>query len=255
MLYEFPKYYDILFSFRDIPAEVSFLRRCIETYSQVSVNRVLEIACGAAPHVGEITGQGFDYIGLDINRSMLGQGRSSWAYLKPRPRLIEGDMIRFNLEKEVDFVFVMLGSLYLKSTAQMYAHFNSVASHLRPGGLYFLDMCIEFTDPKTMVEQPSIRCTRRDIEVCSNFEIELIDARDNIYEERWTVDINDAGDEFQLQMVEKNKAIFPAEFLGFIEDRRDFEFVGWWADWDLDQPVEQATELRRPIAIVRRLPA
>ncbi|MFH1686454.1 MAG: class I SAM-dependent methyltransferase [bacterium] len=254
MLYEFPKYYEVLFSFRDIPAEVLFLRQCLETYSKVPVSSILEIACGAAPHAGALMEHGYDYTGLDINRTMLRQARSCWSHSKPRPHLVEADMVRFNLQREFDFVFVMLGSLYLKSSAQMAAHFDSVAAHLRPGGLYFLDMCVEFTDPREMLGQPPVSRTCRDIEVCSRFEVELIDAADNVYEERWTVDINDAGNEFQLQMVERNKAIFPAEFLNFIDHRQDFEFVGWWADWDLSQPITPDSEAGRPVAIIRRLP-
>ena len=114
------------------------MKTCIDRYSDVRVNWVFEVACGFAPHAGELTRQGYHYLGLDNNRNMLDYGHRKWRQLRPRPELLNADMISFVCPREVDFAYVMLGSLYLNTPGEMHSHFDSVAKALRPGGLYFL---------------------------------------------------------------------------------------------------------------------
>ena len=51
-IYDYPEYYEVAFSFRDIPSEVSFMQECMSRFSHIPVNRVFEVACGPAPHAG-----------------------------------------------------------------------------------------------------------------------------------------------------------------------------------------------------------
>ena len=59
MLYDYPQYYEIAFSFRDIEAEASFLDSCIKRFSKMTTRDVFEIACGPAPHAGALTQLGY----------------------------------------------------------------------------------------------------------------------------------------------------------------------------------------------------
>jgi SAM-dependent methyltransferase len=36
-------------------------------------------------------------------------------------------------------------------------------------------------------------------------------------------------------------------------DMTDFEFVGWWNNWDLTQPLGEIQKISRPITILRRV--
>ncbi|MDH3889948.1 MAG: class I SAM-dependent methyltransferase [candidate division Zixibacteria bacterium] len=83
MLYDNPKYYEVAFSFRDIPSEVEFMQRCLKRFSKIGVNSLLEIGCGHAPHAGELIRREFSYTGLDINKNMLNHARSKWQHLRP----------------------------------------------------------------------------------------------------------------------------------------------------------------------------
>ena len=252
MIYDYPQYYEVAFSFRDITKEAAFLRTCIDRFSQVKVDRVLEIACGLAPHADELTGFGYQYLGLDNSRKMLDYAVDKLRDLRPRPEFIESDMASFVASGPVDFAFVMLGSLYLGSMAEMSSHLDSLARALRPGGLYFLDSCIQFEDPMNFAENNAFTCERDGITVESRFDIRSIDADRQMYEEIWTLDINDHGQRRELQVVEHNRAIFPDEFLSFVQDRPDFEFVGWWREWDLDRPITNGSKTTRPVTLLRR---
>ena len=62
-IYSFPHYYEIAFSYRDIPAEVDVMEEAIAKYSKIPVNTVLELACGNSPHMLELIDRG-TYYGL-----------------------------------------------------------------------------------------------------------------------------------------------------------------------------------------------
>ena len=70
-IYQFPEYYEIAFSFRDIPREVDVLEESARRFAEVPVKTFLEIGCGNSPHMEELTGRGYDFIGIDISEEML----------------------------------------------------------------------------------------------------------------------------------------------------------------------------------------
>lgn len=252
MIYDYPEYYEIAFSFRDIPLETAFLDACIKRYCKTGARNLLEVACGPAPHAGELTKRGYRYSGLDINRNMLDHGTYKWRHLIPRPILLEADMVDFTSDETYDFAFVMLGSLYLDSTAQMSQHFDAMARALKPGGIYFLDWCLQFSDPLTAAKNNAYRVEKDGITIESEFRLKLLDEKEQMYEEVWSVTVNDHGRHQRFDMVERNRAIMPQEFLSFVEARDDFEFVDWFADWDFDKPITEGTDPNRPLALIRR---
>ncbi len=253
MIYDFPQYYEAAFSFRDVDRETAFLKTCIDRFSDVGVRRVFEIACGHAPHAEELAALGYGYVGLDSNPHMIEYASERLRHINPPPEFIEGNMVSFDCHRDVEFAYVMLGSLYLNSLEEMTSHFDSMAACLKPGGLYFLDWCVQFTDPlrartanEVVIEQDGIR-TR------SHFDIKLIDSAAQMYEEVWTMKVDDHGLEKDFQIVERNRAIYPQEFRLFIQDRSDFEIVGWWCDWDLNRPIDGQSEVDRPLVILKRI--
>lgn len=252
MIYDYPQYYEVAFSFRDIPKESAFLGVCIDRFSKIKVKRVLEIACGLAPHAGELAALGYAYLGLDNNRNMLDFAVDKWQDLNPRPEFLNGDMVAFQTTEQVEFVYVMLGSLYLNTSNEMNSHFDSVAAALQPGGLYLLDWCVQFGDPLAYGKSNTVTQERDGIKIESRFDIRIIDPVTQMYEEIWTLNVDDHGNRQQLQRTELNRAIFPDEFMAFVENRSDFEFVGWWRDWDLDLPITDNCLITRPVVLLRR---
>lgn len=252
MIYDYPEYYEAAFSFRDIPRETAFLKLCIDRFSEVPVRRVLEIACGHAPHAEELAALGFGYIGLDNNARMIQYATGRLGHIVPPPEFLKADMRSFECLKEVQFAYVMLGSLYLNSLEEMTSHFDSIASCLKPGGLYFLDWCIQFTDPLEVCNNNEVVIEREGICTRSHFDIRLIDPVAQMYEEIWTMKVEDHGREKDFRITEYNRAIYPQEFRRFVQERGDFEMVGWWSDWNLDRPVEGSSEIVRPFVLLKK---
>jgi len=246
-----PKYYEIAFSFRDIVAEVDFLEQVIKRHSHIPVSTVLELGCGHAPHLAELTHRKFQYIGLDLSEAMLEYAQNRADAINASARFELADMTDFELIKQVDFVFVLLGSLQARNTATLVSHFDSVGRALKHGGLYFLDWCVVFVPSKGSID--SWEMVRDQVKVKATIQTNLIDPVEQIFEESLTLEVVDESAKKIFRETSEMRKIYPQEFLRFIEARKDFEFVGWWNNWDLTQPLDEVQKISRPIAILRRV--
>ncbi len=251
-LYDHPEYYEIAFSFRDIPAEVDLFVECFKRFSHLPVKSVLELGCGNSPHMEELVKRGYRYTGLDLSKPMLEYAREKALRIGAEVNLIHGDMVDFSLETVVDFAFVMLGSLSVRNTAQLADHFDCVAGALNKGGLYLLDWCVQSEPPWATADGTSWEMERNGVKVKTNVSWELINRVEQTFREIITLEVDDHGKSLSLIDRDVKRAIFPQEFLCFISNSEHFEFVGWWNNWDLSQLLEQADKIDRPIALVRR---
>ncbi len=143
-MYDFPRYYDLAFSFRDTHHETQVFDECFRRFSKISVRRVLELGSGTSPHLEAWEKRGIEYVGLDTSRVMLGYARKRARNLGMIATFLKDDMKNFHLTRPVDFAYTMLGSLFVKTTSDLRSHFRSVARALNPRGLYFLDWCVNF---------------------------------------------------------------------------------------------------------------
>lgn len=249
-LYNYPKYYEIAFSFRDIPSEVDVFEECFKLFSRIPVKQVLELGCGNCPHLEELIERDYEYNGLDLSKSMLEYSRRKVSRIDARVNLIQADMLNFSLEFRVDFVYVLLGSLFATSTDEVISHFNSVARALKKGGLYLLDWCVQFTQP--LEDTQSWKIEKEGIKVQAKYLAKLIGPVEQIFEESIFLKVNDHGKHHTITGKDVKRAIYPQEFLHRIDALKSFEFVGWWNNWDLSQPLEKVSKVNRPIILVRR---
>ena len=250
MLYNQPKYYEIAFSFRDICFEVDVFEECFRRFSHIPVKSVLELGCGNSPHMEELVKRGFEYTGLDLSEAMLDYSKQKAFELDGRINFVKADMVDFSLPAPVDFIYVTLGSLYVKSTSELISHFKSVEEALKKGGLYLLDWCIKFDHLSN--HRDSWRIEKNGITVETTVSYECINPAEQIFEENIVLDINDNGTRKRIEQKEIKRAVYPQQFLSLINKLEHFEFVGWWNDWDLEQPLSLAGKINRPITIVRR---
>ena len=250
-VYGNPKYYEIAFSFRDIAAEVDVFEHVMEQYSHIPVTTVLELGCGHAPHLAELARRKYQYIGLDLSHAMLTYARSKADAINASAKFELADMTDFALGEQVDFAFVLLGSLQARNTAELVSHFDCVSRALKQGGLYFLDWCVAFEPSQESVD--SWEVLRGQVKVKATFQTKLIDPIEQIFEESLTLEVQEPSAKKVFREAYVARQMYPQEFLLFVAARSDFEFVGWWNDWDVNQPLDDAQEISRPITILRRV--
>jgi len=249
-LYKSPEYYEIAFSFRNIPSEVDIFEKSIKNFSHIPVKKVLEIACGNSPHMEELINRGYEYTGIDLSREMIEYSKLKASNREGKADFFCGDMVNFKLDQYVDFAYIMLGSFYIKNTSELISHFNSVGQVLKKGGLYLLDWCVQFDPLRDKKESWEIESDG--IKVKTNYSMKLLNSVEQTYEEVIILEVNDHGicETFEEKTI--RRGIFPQEFLIFLSGRNDFEFAGWWNNWDLSRPLEGNEVIRRPIVIVRK---
>ena len=253
--YENPKYYEIAFSFRDIAAEVDTFEVCFQRFARIPVRSVLELACGNSPHMEELARRGYSYTGLDSSKAMLAYSASRASKAGIKAHFIHGDMADFSLDEPVDFAFVALGSLFVTSTTELVKHFQAVARAVKEGGLYLLDWCVQFTAPSTAsADGESWEMERDGIRVKTAVSSRDVDLVEQLFEETLVLEVDDHGQSYTFSGSDIRRAIYPQEFLLFIDSLAEFEFVGWWNNWNLDEPLDDIdAKTNRPIALVRRI--
>jgi hypothetical protein len=159
-------------------------------------------------------------------------------------------MRNFSIEKKIDFIFLMGGSLFGRNNEDILANFSCVANSLKIGGLYLLDSCVEFNYSN---EEDNTEWTLENnkSKIKARISSKAIDKVNQLWEYRLNVDVQESGKEKHFESTDITKVIFPHEFLLLIERTKKFEFVGWWNNWNINEPIEKARKFERPLILVR----
>jgi len=144
-----------------------------------------------------------------------------------------------------------LGSLYVRNTEELVMHFDAAARALRPGGLYFMDWCVDFQAHTGIAE--TWECERDGIHCRTTYLSRHVNRVEQIVEEHITIEVDDRGEKKTLVEKTLRRVMYPQEFLAFVRAHPSFEFVGWWNEWDLSAPLEEAEIVNRPITLLRRV--
>lgn len=247
-LYKNPKYYEIAFSFRNIPTEVNFFETAIKKFSKIKVKKVFELASGNSPYLEEWHKRGYKYFGLDLNRKMLDFVKARAKEKGIKATLFRANMNKFSLGKlRVDLVYVLLGSLYAKSNEEFFKHLDAVSKVLKSGGLYILDGVVWFNIFSDNKQSWTI--SKRGIKIKATFRGNVIDPVAQIFREDAILEIWDHGKKKQIRSNEIRKLFFPQEFLALIKCHNKFEFFGWFDNFDINK---QATPKGRQVVVLRK---
>lgn len=252
-IYDYPLYYEIAFSFRDIGQEVDVFEECVRKFSRIKVKTVLELGCGNCPHATTLCDRGYRYVGIDINPKMIDFVKGKADMLLDHMELIRANMNSFDLDHSVDFVFIQVGSLFVTNEEDIRTHFDSVARALSSGGLYFLDGCITFDEELLKPEGVTWELERDGIKVRTNVVWESLNRAKQLFTEIHRFDVDERGKVLKIEGRCVRRAIYPQEFLQLVKEHPSFEFVGWWHLWDLKQPLDAVASPDRAIALLRRL--
>jgi SAM-dependent methyltransferase len=140
--YQQARYYDIAFSFRDLPAECEALCTWAMRHGLGPVGAILELAAGPARHAREFARRGVQAMALDSSEAMSAYARNAARAEGLDLEVVTADMTDFTLAQPVDLAVLPMDSVsYLLDNDAVLAHLAAVARHLRPGGLYVLEMC------------------------------------------------------------------------------------------------------------------
>jgi SAM-dependent methyltransferase len=136
-IFDFPRAYEMAFSYRDVAAEVDALLR----WHGGTVATALELAAGPADHALELAGRGLAASTVDLNPAMCARAaeRATERGLA-LAGVHKGDMVDFDLGQRFDLVFCLIDSLaHVLDLDRLIAHLACVRRHLEPGGAYIVE--------------------------------------------------------------------------------------------------------------------
>jgi SAM-dependent methyltransferase len=97
---------------------------------------LLDVACGTGLHLAEFRRYIPEVVGVDVSRAMVARART----LLPDVDLLVGDMRALSLGRAFDVITCLFSSIgYLLSIEDMRAAISTMARHLSPGGLLFVE--------------------------------------------------------------------------------------------------------------------
>ena len=139
-LYDFPKYYDIVFG-SDWKEEFAFLQQVFAEHSRRKVRRIFEPACGTGRLMARLAKAGFDVAGNDLNPAAVAYcNRRLQRHGFPQSAVV-GDMADFRVPKTFDAAFNMINSFrHLPSEKTALSHLKCMAQTVAKGGLYVLGL-------------------------------------------------------------------------------------------------------------------
>jgi len=227
--YNKPEYYELAFSFVKPKKQAELFESFIKKFSKVKVNRVLDIACGPAVQLREMSKRGYQGVGLDANVKMIGYLQTVIDQQKLNIQAIKGNMTKFKLRQKVDFAFIMMGSIiYFKSNKEFLSHLNSLAQVLKKGSLYVIEnyplnwQSKKFWQPKTWTTK------KADLSIKTYYNLILKDPKQKKVEQELKFEVKDG----KLKKVFKEKIILklipPDELEKLIKQNNKFEVLGYF---------------------------
>jgi SAM-dependent methyltransferase len=139
-LYDYPKYYDLLFG-SDWKAEYDFLLGCFEEYGPSKVERIFEPACGTGRLLIKLARAGYAVAGNDLNPKAVDFCNKRLERAGFSASVVVGDMADFSVKKKFHIAFNMINSFrHLDSETAAESHLHCVGRALVKGGLYLLGL-------------------------------------------------------------------------------------------------------------------
>lgn len=217
----FSSFYLTLYSHRnreDALRAVEFVRGRIDFES---VDRALDLCCGAGRHMIELRDQGLPVVGLDLSRDLLEVAARD---LGGETKVVQGSMSRLPFCGSFDLVLSLFTSFgYFEKDEENAEVFAQVASALRPGGKFIFDFLNAPAVRSSLVPSSSERIgnsirveTRRSIEGDPPRVVKRLKA----------------FDQGRVREIVESVRLFERQELESMLVAAGFDIVGVWGDFD-----------------------
>ena len=134
--------YDTVYgSEKDYAAGADHVRLAIAAAASRPIRSLLDVACGTGRHLEHLRPHYDEVVGLDLDAGMLVIA----AQRLPGVRLVEADMLTFDLARQFDAVTCLSSSIaYVRTPEKLDAAVARMARHVAPGGVLVVE---PFFDP------------------------------------------------------------------------------------------------------------
>lgn len=253
-LYQHAVYYDVALR-RDVGPEVDFLCDAYHHYSGFDLKSVLDIACGPGYHAREFARREITTCGLDLHPEMLQFAAEQAAQDGVMVTWLAADMRDFCLEKPVDLAICMFDGIdALTDNDDIICHFRSVATSLKPSGLYILD----YTHPRdcTLANYGSFRYAGEragiKVEIVWATNKPIFDPVTGVAYVEAEMHVDDHGEKQVIKDAAYERLITPQELTLLARLSGVLKPVGWHGSFDISQPLDNSPASHRLIMVMQK---
>ena len=142
----YARQYDALYGEKDYAAECDAVEELFRRHAKGPTHALLDLGCGTGTHALLLARRGYAVTGVDRSPAMLALARKKAEVADTRmiatpPVFAQGDVRTAQLGRSFDAALMMFAVLgYQTADADVAAAMRTVASHLRPGGLFVCDL-------------------------------------------------------------------------------------------------------------------
>ena len=152
-IYDFPKYYDLVFG-ADCAAELKFILAVNERFLSGKAKQLFEPACGTCRLMQGLAKKGFAVEGIDLNEKAIEFGNQRFAKAGFPQTAWVADMSDFAPRKKFDLAFNTINSFRHLSTAeQAEAHLSCMGAGAKKDALYLIGIHLNPLDGDTVDEE------------------------------------------------------------------------------------------------------
>ena len=228
--YNYPAFYDLAFSHRDIKAEVDFVDEVIRRYSGIPVKTILELASGSSPHLEELCRRGYAYVGVELNPEMVAFAREKTRTNRLSATIVESTMVDFHSPGLADCALVFLCSFYV-TEADFATHFDAVARTIRPGGLYVLDGVVNHFPEDLGLEEWDEE--RNGVRVHVGYETQWVDEERRLLRGTLSFEFDVEGKTHRVEHTEVRIMHRAADFIERVERTGRWRYLAAFSDFDI----------------------
>jgi SAM-dependent methyltransferase len=251
-LYDFPKYYDLVYG-SDWKPEFDFLLQCFDKHVRGPVKRVFEPACGTGRLLVKLAAAGYKVGGVDLNPAAVEFCNDRLARAGfPRSAFV-GDMCEFTLPKPIDAAFNTINSFrHLATQTQAENHLRCMARALRPGGIYVLGLHLTPTSVEPMQEE-SWAARRGNLAVLSRLWVLDCNRRKRQETVGMSFDVYTPTRQFRIEDRVVFRTYSAAQMKSLIEGIREFEIAEVYDfGYDIHGPINVTTGSEDVVYVLRK---
>lgn len=151
---EYASFYDILYEDKNYGSECDNLEYLVNKFSDIKVNKILDLGCGTGGHSIMLAEKGYSVTGVELSKDMLDYANSK-VKENLKIKFINGDIRNFELNETYDLIICMFAVLgYVTKNEDINATFQKVKKHLNKGGLFIFDV---WYGPAVLTQKPEVR--------------------------------------------------------------------------------------------------
>ena len=218
--------------------------------------RLLDIGCGSGRHMVELAKKGYELTGIDTAPEMIAHVNDLAAREELSIAASINDLRHLTISGTFDAAFCFMDTFrFLLTNEEIKAHFQSVAKHLAPGGLYLLDFWVPHQWDQVGNEIHQWEQTEGDTTVRVFYlqHPETIDPISQTFEDELVFEIKEGEETREIRGGRtRTRLILPQEFAALVDTSGVFELLSTHAEFDVDSEFNLESLSWRMISVLKR---